>query len=514
MKKYKLYFVVFFIFLCYRAIPQSTFQKCYSVQFQTGIIDGNKVIYLASPHNGENRQYIITTDLDGNVINSVYIDSLSSLNIIKNTNNNYILCGVNVFYDCRTILFFFDTNFTYEYSKKISMQGYYNIVETRDSGYLIYGTNLDEEDIFFIKTNNNFDTLWTRKISFSNGNYSNFNTIITKNNEIMFLGCITDSLQKIALIKMDSLGNIIFSKKYSYHGEISANEIAETEDNCFLICGSSRNSYINHEKGVIIKVDSMGNFIFAKTYGGSGYDELHGIKKIKNDAYLCYGMTSSFGSGSIPYGTNFDRYLLEINDMGDTLLTRAYGTTDDGEYLYDILISDSAYYMVGDGFIINNLYTYLIKTDNNFWSGCNEFHTQTEINNITLTVDTVNISCSYFPVSDSIVILPIHQTTISDSTLCFSATGIKNEQQPIATDVSVYPNPNNGNMTVAYKIPANTTGSFELYDIIGKKLLSSPLYEGKNTFNISATMVNAGIYFYRITAGNKLIAADKIVVIK
>ncbi|NTW32040.1 MAG: T9SS type A sorting domain-containing protein [Bacteroidetes bacterium] len=80
--------------------------------------------------------------------------------------------------------------------------------------------------------------------------------------------------------------------------------------------------------------------------------------------------------------------------------------------------------------------------------------------------------------------------------------------------LNIIPNPNNGNMQVAYEIPDNTTGTFELYDIIGKKLLSYPLYEGNNTFNISANTLENGIYFYHAIAGNKLIGADKIVIIK
>ena len=80
--------------------------------------------------------------------------------------------------------------------------------------------------------------------------------------------------------------------------------------------------------------------------------------------------------------------------------------------------------------------------------------------------------------------------------------------------VNIVPNPNNGNMQIIYKIPENTTGMFDVYNLIGKKLFSYPLYAGKNTFSISRSDLNQGIYFYRATAGNKLIAKDKIVVIK
>jgi len=82
------------------------------------------------------------------------------------------------------------------------------------------------------------------------------------------------------------------------------------------------------------------------------------------------------------------------------------------------------------------------------------------------------------------------------------------------TFVQVIPNPNNGNMQVVYNIPENATGTFEVYNLIGNKLFSYPLYGGKNTFSISHTDLDQGIYFYRAIAGNKLIAKDKIVIIK
>ncbi|MFH0867496.1 MAG: T9SS type A sorting domain-containing protein [Bacteroidota bacterium] len=69
-------------------------------------------------------------------------------------------------------------------------------------------------------------------------------------------------------------------------------------------------------------------------------------------------------------------------------------------------------------------------------------------------------------------------------------------------------------MQIAYELPENTNGTFEVYNMIGEKLFSYSLYSGKNTFSISRSGLNEGIYFYRAIAGNKQIAADKIVVIK
>lgn len=77
-----------------------------------------------------------------------------------------------------------------------------------------------------------------------------------------------------------------------------------------------------------------------------------------------------------------------------------------------------------------------------------------------------------------------------------------------------YPNPNNGNFQVDYELSENETGILEIFDMFGKNLFNYSLLGGNNTLSINASSLQEGIYFYRAIAGNKQIAADKIVVIK
>lgn len=80
--------------------------------------------------------------------------------------------------------------------------------------------------------------------------------------------------------------------------------------------------------------------------------------------------------------------------------------------------------------------------------------------------------------------------------------------------ISIFPNPSDGNMQISYEIPETETGTFEVYNMMGEKLFSYSLYSGKNTFSISHSELNQGIYFYRAIARNRQIASDKIVIIK
>jgi hypothetical protein len=80
--------------------------------------------------------------------------------------------------------------------------------------------------------------------------------------------------------------------------------------------------------------------------------------------------------------------------------------------------------------------------------------------------------------------------------------------------IQIIPNPNDGNMNVVYDIQENETATFELYDITGRKVMSLLLTADKNSIAITSSELDKGMYFYRAMAGNRQIAADKIVVIK
>lgn len=187
-------------------------------------------------------------------------------------------------------------------------------------------------------------------------------------------------------------------------------------------------------------------------------------------------------------------------------------------------------------FIVNGAESYTIQiwdpyiqayVCNSSGSGCENFCVWDGYHNGVLCPDrvyyyvaTFSNSCQNTVSINGTVELLSHSAKLSDTTNTSgkdttSVSDIKQDNQENADySFALFPNPNNGNMTVAYELPDNETGTFELYDVIGKKLLSYQLYSGKNTFSISDDKVKKGIYFYKAFSSIKQIAADKIVVIK
>ncbi|MBI4945959.1 MAG: PKD domain-containing protein [Bacteroidetes bacterium] len=121
-----------------------------------------------------------------------------------------------------------------------------------------------------------------------------------------------------------------------------------------------------------------------------------------------------------------------------------------------------------------------------------------------------------------------------DATPCAPAPMLRvmqNRQQPTTTNnatainntiainngsdmISVYPNPNNGDMTINYFISQNEKSEFAIYDLSGRKLKSYLLTGENSQLNISAKDLQEGVYFYNVISNGTTIKQDKIVVIK
>lgn len=87
------------------------------------------------------------------------------------------------------------------------------------------------------------------------------------------------------------------------------------------------------------------------------------------------------------------------------------------------------------------------------------------------------------------------------------ANGVDNAQDVVQT--IVYPNPSNGHLTITVSLKDCI---FEVYDVIGKKVMSQKLNENETKVDISS--LNNGTYLYKITQHNNVIKADKLVLNK
>ncbi len=86
---------------------------------------------------------------------------------------------------------------------------------------------------------------------------------------------------------------------------------------------------------------------------------------------------------------------------------------------------------------------------------------------------------------------------------------------PVVNDSFVlFPNPNDGNMTLSYRLSDGENGELSIYDIAGKLISKHRFISGNSSINIDETQLNAGAYFYEIKANDRKIKTDKLIILK
>jgi hypothetical protein len=76
----------------------------------------------------------------------------------------------------------------------------------------------------------------------------------------------------------------------------------------------------------------------------------------------------------------------------------------------------------------------------------------------------------------------------------------------------LYPNPNNGTMTIEYKIVQE--GSLEIRDISGKLVSKYNLNSSEESISLDEDVLVNGIYYIILIVNNKKMQIDKLVIIK
>lgn len=124
------------------------------------------------------------------------------------------------------------------------------------------------------------------------------------------------------IMKLDSRGEIEWSKNYGGSGVDSANDVLETEDGGFLVIGHSNSTDGDVSENIggydcwILQLNGQGELVWQKSYGGSQNDVCRYIAETKA---AFFGMIGFSESNDIDLSFNNglqDIWLLEINSSG------------------------------------------------------------------------------------------------------------------------------------------------------------------------------------------------------
>jgi hypothetical protein len=167
------------------------------------------------------------------------------------------------------------------------------------------------------------------------------------------------------VIKTDKTFNILWEKAYGGKDNDSIREIIEAKDGGYVFCGYTQSSNLKNHKGGkdfwIVKLDTEGQVVWEKVYGGSRFDMAYSIAQTSDYGFIVVGYTFSF-DGDLKGKNNFgngDWWILKINRYGDIEWSEVYGGSGWDEPRKVCVTSDKGFIITGvtgshDGNITGN----------------------------------------------------------------------------------------------------------------------------------------------------------------
>ena len=446
----------------------------------------------------------------------------------------------------------------------------YSIIQTNDLGYLFVGqTNSNDgdvngwhgnKDIWIVKLDNSGNISWQKcyggiedeeaysVIKSPNGGY--IITGYTESND----GNITlnhGGLGDVWVIKIDNSGNLQWQKCYGgSEGEVG-NTIQATQDNGYIISGSTRSNdgdiNINHESvsdAWLIKIDNIGTVQWEGCYGGTDGEFNTTVIQDQQGRYIFAANTNSNDDNVNGNHGDYDFWLVKLSDI--TLINSqiatcgtcngmatAVPTTGTPPYIYEWSGGQNTSSVTD---LCSGLNTVTI-TD--ALGGVSEGYFTVINSDLILSLAQTGASCSSCP-NDTITLIPsggigpytyswqgLADTTniiteispynliigcVTDLTGCVvcdtiytSVVGI-NEIEKSVEGLRIIPNPVTQTSTITWQQIRNQKTSIKLIDITGKELIilaEDMFLKGSNSVSLFRNQISVidGLYFIKIESG-------------
>jgi len=336
--------------------------------------------------------------------------------------------------------------------------GGYSVRQTSDGGYIIAGWEDSfaggGADVWIIRTDADGDTSWTRSFGTGEGDWGR-SVQQTIDEGFIVVGStwgIVGGQAHIYLIKTDALGNDGWTKTYAGGGLSHGGSVALAPDSGYIISGWTTVGAAGGKDVYLLKTDSLGNYDWSKTYGGTGDDGSDGYSSVQptsDGGYVVAGWTKSFGAGGS------DLWLLKTDASGDTVWTTILGGTGDDEgWSVQQDTSDNGYVVAG--FTNSNG-----GGDFDLW--LLKFESPTAV-------------------GDEPQGTRPHRFTLHQN----------------------YPNPFNPATTIRYEVWRSGYVTLKIFNILGQEVetvVSTKQVAGQYTVEWDAANFTSGIYFYRLQVG-------------
>lgn len=341
------------------------------------------------------------------------------------------------------------------------------VEQTIDGGYIIasgfpheYGTGTIVDKATLIKIDSLGSLSWTK--TFTGTSSATGNSVVqTSDGGFVMVGTAVTALgQDVLLIKTDSLGNTLWTKSIDDGENETGYSLAKTQDNGFIISGEAAIGG-SYSDVYLLKVDSLGNAIWSRKYGSPTRDEGVSVFVTSDGGFAVAGTYNINGAAGN------DVYLLKTDASGNILWERTFGFTNSDRGRSVVETSDGGYMVVG--FLSGgNTYSYFIKT-NSFGNSAGCFQSTPvsafSIENPISSGITLSVSSPFLSNNG------VMYTTYKGNRYiqCYSSGTVDVEEEKNDPEIILYPNPTSDILNIKCSENIN---SYSIYDMLGRKMLN------------------------------------------
>ena len=438
------------------------------------------------------------------------------------------------------------------------------ITETADNGYIFAGSAWIEDtdgghsEAYVVKLDSEGDTLWTTSFR-GLGDARAYAVRETPDGGYITAGYfgylpMADN-RDVCLVKLNSLGGIVWQKAYGGAGYDEAHDVRVLHgDSGFVVTGYTRSFGVYGSDLYLIRTDSSGDTLFTRYYGATVNDKGYSICET-TDGYVTCGISQA---------TDYDLYLVKTTSHLDTVWTRTYGGTDfDAGYSIKLTPADFGFIIGGQtaSFGAGADDGWAVKTDSNgdtLWMRT----VGDSLYNRFFSVDTTlgggyvfagqygqvpleerDFYAARLAADGSIEWEARYGTPDEDVALCIEQTdegryilggytkdwdtgdmdalvvrlgsedesGVERRRAVSGLTLAASPNPFTGSVCIVFNTDSKARAWLEVYDVTGRlvtKLSSGTLYPGRHTIDwngmdLGGSRVPAGIYFCRLSIGDR-----------
>lgn len=226
-----------------------------------------------------------------------------------------------------------------------------SVVELPEGGFIIAGItasygntgNNAQRHTWFVKTNSNGDTIWTRCYAGRAAEYANSIAIMSQGGYLAAGWSTSFGIGESDgwLLRLKENGDTLWTRRYKTDGDTKFGKILPTLDNGYILSGYTGPAIGSPEMrlvGLAVKLDAEGNELWRKTYGGKDDGiAFHDVIQLPTGNFM-------FTGRSYARDTAGSAHTLTTDANGEKITDAYYGGS--GSYATSIAVQGNNSFMI------------------------------------------------------------------------------------------------------------------------------------------------------------------------